>query len=350
MRTQPATVFVDAMGGDLAPKVNLRGALQAIQEKNIHVVLVGDSQIIGSMLAQEISNDSSLAKKAAERIRIEHASEVIEMHEHPAQAVRSKKDSSINVGIKLSGKTPHSAFLSAGNSGAVLAAAIMHLKRINGVDRPAIAARLPTTRGFLLLIDAGANTQCKASQLVQFGLMGSAYFLEKSPRAKGRIGVLSNGAEDTKGNDLTRETHQEFQKLVDDKKISSELYAGYVEGGRLFHGGVDVVVCDGFTGNLVLKSLEGLASAVTDMMKAEIKKDWLATIGLAFAMRALRKLKQKTDYAEVGGAPLLGVNGHVFIAHGRSQTKAIKNAILHAAESAAGNLPERLEQVILQTQ
>ena len=221
------------------------------------------------------------------------------------------------------------------------------VKRIEGVERPAIAAPLPTTRtGFLLLIDAGANTVCKSSHLVQWAILGSEYFRTLIPGSKGTVGVLSNGSEDSKGTDLTQETNAILKILQDRNVFPPNTYQGYIEGGRLFHGNFDVVVCDGFTGNLVLKSLEGLATAVVDMLKKEIKSDWLAVIGAFFAMRALRKLKRRTDYAEVGASPLIGVNGHAFISHGRSTSKAIKNGILRAAASARTDLPLRLKKAI----
>lgn len=341
----PSTVFVDAMGGDSAPKVNVRGAIQAVTEADLRVVLVGDHTKIRPLLDQEFKKEKVAAIYQG-RISIEHTDEAIEMDDHPAQAVRQKKKASLNIAMKLAAETPYSAFLSAGNSGAALASAVLHMGRIPGVERPAIAATMPTTRGFFLLMDAGANTQCKPSHLVQFALMGSSYFRALAPKSKGTVGVLSNGAEDTKGTDLTRETHATLTKLSDNGILPKNTYRGYVEGGRLFHGNVDVVICDGFTGNIVLKSLEGLAAAVTDMMKKEIKSDWLAAMGLVFALRALRKLKQRTDYAEVGGAPLIGVNGNAFIAHGRSTPKAIKNAILRAGESAQSDLPKLIAEVI----
>jgi glycerol-3-phosphate acyltransferase PlsX len=340
-----STIFVDAMGGDAAPKVNVRGAIQAVLAQNLRVVLVGDQHKIRPLLEQEFAKDK-VAQVYRGRIEIEHTSEAIEMDDHPAQAVRQKKKASINIAMKMAAETKHSAFVSAGNSGAALASAVMHMGRIAGVERPAIAATLPTVRGFLLLMDAGANTQCKPSQLVQFALMGSAYYRALVPKSKGTVGLLSNGTEDSKGTDLTRDTHTQLKFLSEQTVFQKNTYHGYIEGGRLFHGNVEVAICDGFTGNIVLKSLEGLAAAVTDMMKKEIKSDWLAAMGLVFALRALRKLKQRTDYAEVGGAPLIGVNGHAFIAHGRSTPKAIKNAILRAGESAQGNLPELIAQVI----
>lgn len=348
MNAKETTVYVDAMGGDLAPKVNVRGALLASAEQpDIKIVLVGDESKLRPLL---LSEAPKIKGHRLSSISIHHTSDWIKMEDHPASAVRQKKEASLNVAMRLAAQDPHSAFLSAGNSGAALASAILYMKRIEGVERPAIAAPLPTTRGFLLLLDAGANTQCKPSQLAQWALMGSRYYQVLFPGTRGTVGVLSNGSEDSKGTDLTRETNSILKSLQERGAFPGELYKGYVEGGRLFHGNCDVVVCDGFTGNLVLKSLEGLANAVVDLLKRELKSDWLALIGAFFAVRALKKLKQRTDYAEVGSAPLIGVNGHAFISHGRSPAKAIKNGIVRAAESAKTDLPSILRQVIRESE
>lgn len=339
-----ATVYIDAMGGDLAPKVNIKGALAASAERtDIRIVLVGDESKLAPLLAAEAKKEKNARPQ---HISIHHTPEWIKMDDHPASAVRQKKEASLNVAMRLAAKEPNAAFLSAGNSGAALASGVLHMKRIPGVERPAIAVPLPTTRGFLLLLDAGANTVCKPIHLVQWALLGSQYYRSFFPRTKGTVGVLSNGGEDSKGTELTRETNEILRRLEEQKVFGKEIYQGYVEGGRLFHGNCDVVVCDGFTGNIVLKSLEGLATAVTDMLKKEIKSDWLAVVGAAFALRALKKLKRRTDYAEVGAAPLIGIDGHAFISHGRSSAKAIKNGILRAAESAKTDLPSVLRQVI----
>ncbi|MCO5142117.1 MAG: phosphate acyltransferase PlsX [Oligoflexia bacterium] len=343
-----STVYLDAMGGDLAPKVNVRGALIASAEKkDIKIVLVGEEKKLTSLLDTE---SKKVKGHDLSRISIVHTNEWIKMDDHPSSAVRQKKDASINIAMKLAAQEKNSAFLSAGNSGAALASAILYMKRIEGVERPAIAAPLPTTRGFLLLLDAGANTQCKPIHLAQWAILGSHYYKSIFQGTQGSVGILSNGSEDSKGTDLTRQTNEVLKHLQAKSVFEEDIYKGYVEGGRLFHGNCDVVVCDGFTGNLVLKSLEGLALAVTDLLKKEIKQDWLAMVGAVFALRAMKKLKQRTDYAEVGAAPLIGVNGHAFISHGRSNAKAIKNGIIRASESARTNLPETLQKVIQDSQ
>lgn len=341
------TVYVDAMGGDNAPSINVEGAVEALSETNARIVLVGDETKIQPLLQaleKKLNNSKSL-----ERISIEHTPEAIEMGDHPATAVRNKKAASMNIAMKLAAADPVSAFLSAGNSGAALASSVMHMKRIPGVERPAIAATLPALRSFFLLVDAGANTQCRASQLVQFALLGSQFYQATYPGSKGTIGVLSNGREESKGTDLTRETVALLQKIEDVGLIPKGNFRGNVEGKEIFQGDVDVVVCDGFTGNILLKGLEGLASTVIDIMKMEIKKDLIATFGMLFSIGAIKRVKNRMDYAEVGGAPLLGVNGHAFIAHGGSNPKAIKNAIRVAADAAKGNLPDLLSDIIEKT-
>ncbi len=343
MSSKSTTVFVDAMGGDFAPKVNVKGALLALAEApNLRVVLVGHEEKIRPVLKKELENTKP---EVATRLSIHHTSDFIEMGEHPASAVRQKKEASMNVAMRMAAETPHSAFLSAGNSGAALASAIMNMRRIEGVDRPAIAAPLPTTRGFLLLMDAGANIQCKPEYLVQWAIMGSGVH-RTIFGSKGTVGTLSNGSEDSKGTDLTRETNALLKALQEKEIFPPNTYHGYIEGGRMFSGNVDVVICDGFTGNLVLKSLEGLAKTVVDLLKKELKGDWLAAIGAVFAWRALKGLKKRMDYAEIGAAPLIGVNGHAFISHGRSHDKAIKNGILRAAESAKTDLPKILREIL----
>ena len=230
-----------------------------------------------------------------------------------------------------------------------MASAVMNMKRIPGVERPAIAATLPAVNGFFLLIDAGANTQVRPSQLAQFALMGSSFFRSYFPGHPGTIGILSNGGEESKGTDLTRETNEILKKIQEDGLLPAGIYRGYVEGRDLFRPVVDVVVCDGFTGNILLKGFEGLASATLDIIRNEVKNNWLSKLGMIFAMGALKKVKGRMDYAEVGGAPLIGVNGHAFISHGGSTPKAIKNAIRKAAEAASQDIPGALKEIIQKT-
>lgn len=346
MGRAPVTIFVDAMGGDRAPYVNIRGAVLALKETDATIVLVGDEKQINPLLQAE---ERHIKPGDRPRLKVTHTDEFIAMDDHAATAVRSKKNASMNVAMRLAAETPHSAFLSAGNSGAAMASAVMNMKRIPGVERPAIAATLPATKGFFLLIDAGANTQVRPSQLTQFALMGASFFRSYFPGTKGTIGVLSNGGEESKGTDLTRETNEILKQIQEAGLIPAGTYKGYVEGRQLFEPKVDVVVCDGFTGNILLKGFEGLAGAMLEIIRSEVKRDWLSKIGMIFAMGALKKVKGRMDYAEVGGAPLIGVNGHAFISHGGSTPKAIKNAIRKAAEAASQDIPGALKDIIQKT-
>ena len=340
------TVYLDAMGGDFAPEMNVAGAVQAVLKNDLHVVLVGDESKVRPVLETSLKkNDLQNCTK----ISIEHTDEFISMDEHPSTAVRTKRRASINIAMKLAADTPKSAFLSAGNSGAALASSVMFMKRIPGVERPAIVATLPAINGYFFLVDAGANTQCRASQLVQFSLLGSAYYRHKFPGKIGKIGILSNGSEESKGTDLTRETHAILAKIQSAGLLPPNVYKGYIEGKRIFSGDVDVVVCDGFTGNILLKGLEGITSALSGIVRQELKKDWLGALAVIFARRALRKVKVRLDYAEVGAAPLIGVNGHAFIAHGGSTIKAMKNAVLEAAAAADSDLPQVLAEIVKNT-
>ncbi len=348
MNTPTATIYLDAMGGDLAPGINIQGAVLALEACNSTVVLVGDRAQIEPLLEEAIKKSN--LQDTAHRIRIEHTTEVIAMDDHPSKAVRSKKNASLNIAMRLAAADKNSAFLSAGNSGAALASGVFHMKRLPGVERPAIAASLPTrTDHRTLLVDAGANTQCNPSQLVQFALLGSTMVQQLFPGREGSIGVLSNGEEDTKGTDLTRETSRILRKLESMDLIPKGIFRGYTEGKKCIDGAVDVLVCDGFTGNILLKSLEGCVSTVAYILKEAVRTNYLAKIGMLLASGPLKKLRAKLDYSEVGGAPLIGLNGQAFIAHGGSQPRAIKNAILQASRAVETNLPDMLVSIINKT-
>lgn len=321
-------IVVDAMGGDFAPQNIVEGALLAAQEHGIEVVLVGDEEKIKTLVCQH-------PQSAALPISFVHASEVIGMEESPLAALRKKKDSSIKVAFDLLKKGEASALVSAGNSGAVLAAAVLTLDKLSGVDRPAIGTIFPTLKGWTLLLDAGANVDCKPFHLVQFAIMGEAYAKYILKKDRPLVGLLSNGEEESKGNELIRETNAILKK-------SSIDYIGPVEGRDIFNGRADVVICDGFVGNAALKICEGLAEAIGAMIRQELKVSLRAKIGYLFARQAVNKIKKKLDYSEYGGAPLLGVDGVVIIGHGRSSAKAIKNAIRLAHEFAQINLPKLL--------
>ncbi len=311
-------IALDAMGGDHAPTVTVEGAIDAVNENpGIAVVLIGDEAALSKELNERNYKSSS--------ITINHASQVVEMDEPPLTALRRKKDSSIRIAIELVKLGKADAMVSAGNSGAVMATALLLLGKLKGVDRPAIAAVMPTIKGLFVLIDAGANVDCKANNLLQFAIMGEAYartiFNVDSPR----IGLLGIGEEDAKGNELTKETF----KLM---KESLTNFIGNIEGKNVFIGDADVVVCDGFVGNIALKISEGLAEAISKMLKNEIFERTSARIGYLLMKDAFKSFKKRTDYAEYGGAPLLGLSKPCIISHGRSSSKAIKNALKIAGD------------------
>ncbi|HBR17661.1 MAG: phosphate acyltransferase [Deltaproteobacteria bacterium RIFCSPLOWO2_12_FULL_43_16] len=323
-------IAVDAMGGDYAPSVVVEGAVWAAKEFDIHIILVGDKAMVEDELAKH--NWQGLP------ISVIHASQVVGMDESPGQAIRRKKDSSIKVCFDLVKSGEASAAVSAGNSGAAMAAGIFVLRNLQGVERPAIAVIMPTKKEPVIVLDAGGNVDCKPIHLVQFAVMGSVYAKYILKKNNPKIGVLSNGEEEGKGNDLTRETNE----ILKDSSLNYLNYLGYVEGRDIFSGDVDVVVCDGFVGNVVLKVTEGVAEALTSMLKKEILSSPLAKMGYLLAKGALLKVKKKVDYSEYGGAPLLGIDGIGIISHGASDAKAIKNAIKVAVECTKNKLNRHL--------
>jgi len=322
-------VAVDAMGGDNAPVVEVEGAIAAGREFGVPVILVGDTERLHQELAKH--NCKGLD------ITVRHASEVVGMHDSAADAVRKKRDSSIRVAFDLVKNGEADAVVSAGNSGATMAAGMFVLKRLAGIERPAIAQVFPTLRGHTLVLDVGGNVDCKPIHLVQFAIMGEVYARLVMGDKKPRVGLLSNGEEESKGNELTRETNALL------KKVSLD-YVGYVEGRDIFNGMVDVVVCDGFVGNVVLKLSEGLVETVGKMLKNEIEQSFLAKTGYLLAHSAFARFKKKVDYAEYGGAPLLGINGVGMISHGGSNPKAIKNAIRFAHEYAQKGVNQKVAE------
>jgi len=322
-------VAVDAMGGDNAPEVEVAGAVAACREFGIPVTLVGDR----TRLEQELAKHAC----ASLDIDIHHASEVIGMHDSASDAVRRKRDSSVRVAFDLVKDGKACAAVSAGNSGATMAAGMFVLKRIKGIERPAIATIFPTLKGRTLVLDVGGNVDCKPIHLVQFAIMGEVYARYVMGVSNPSVGLLSNGEEESKGNELTRETNGVLRK-------TSLNYAGYVEGRDIFKGEIDVVVCDGFVGNVVLKLSEGLSEAAGRMLKAEILKSWVSKLGYLFVRKAFTRFKKIVDYAEYGGAPLLGINGVGMICHGGSNVKAIKNAIRFAHDYAMSGVTEHVSE------
>jgi glycerol-3-phosphate acyltransferase PlsX len=315
------------MGADHAPAVEVEGAVAAARQWGMPIILVGDSARIESELKKHRTDGLDLA--------IRHASEVVGMHDSASDAVRKKKDSSIRVAFNLVKTGEAHAVVSAGNSGATMAAGMFVLKRVRGIDRPAIATIMPNLKDQTLVLDAGGNVDCKPHHLAQFALMGEVYARHILRKPKPRVGLLSNGEEESKGNELTREAHQLL-------KGASFNYVGYVEGRDIFNGSVDVVVCDGFVGNVVLKVSEGLSDAIFTMLKREIGGRFLAKVGYLLARPAFRAFRKKVDYAEYGGAPLLGIEGTGMICHGGSSPRALMNAIRLAHEYAAMRVNDQL--------
>ncbi|HEY7415647.1 MAG TPA: phosphate acyltransferase PlsX [Ktedonobacteraceae bacterium] len=316
-------VALDAMGGDKAPGEVILGAVRAAREYGIGVYLVGNEEVIRAELARHDTAGLDLP--------IIHTDEVIEMDEHPAKAVRRKKNASMLLALQQVRDGNALGAVSAGNSGAMLAASLFTLKRLPGVERPALGGVFPTRSGACLIIDMGANTDCKADYLLQFALMGSAYmeriFQIKSPR----VGLLANGEEASKGNQLVVETHQLLEANASTLGLN---FIGNIEGRDIPANGADVVVCDGFVGNIALKLSEGLGETLLGMLRDQMTSTLVSKLAAAVLKPGLRKIFKKLDYAEYGGVPLLGVNGSAIVAHGRSNAKAIKNAIRVAKQTA----------------
>lgn len=327
-------IAVDAMGGDAAPSVNVRGSLQALEaDRDLTLTLVGPEKTIRAELALHHSAES-------ERLRIVHCEEVVSMDDHAVDAARRKRASSIHVGMRLVKEGHADAFLSAGNSGAVMAIALLELGRLSGVERPAIVVKLPTTEGSVTLLDAGANVDCRASHLSQFAQMGDVYARVIDGLSNPRVAVLSNGSEPHKGNELTRGAHE---LLVKDSNLN---YLGYVEGFDLFRGTADVVVCDGFVGNVALKTAEGLADTAFRWLRQQVRRDLFGLLGVFFLKRTLRKFRKTFDYQPYGAAPLLGIDGMVLISHGSSTDTAIRNGILTAKRGVEQGFLQRIADVM----
>ncbi|MBU1627371.1 phosphate acyltransferase PlsX [bacterium] len=316
-------IAIDAMGGDYAPSAIVEGAYLASRDYSIKSILVGDKDRIAKELAkyQETNN-----------IEIHHASEIVDMKDPPTTCLRKKKDSSIKVAVELVKEGKARAYISAGNTGAAMAAGLMILKPLKGLDRPAIAQILPTLKGSTVLLDVGANVDCKVEYLVQFAIMGSIYAKKLLNIKNPTVGLLSVGTEDIKGNERSKKA------LAHLRKMEYINFVGNVEGRDIYNGSVDVVACDGFVGNVALKLSEGLAEMIHDMLKMYLNSNIFTKIGYLLSKSAYIKLKKKINYEEYGGAPLLGVNGNGIICHGASSAKAIKNAISLASNICEQNL------------
>ena len=320
-------IIVDAMGGDYAPAVVVKGAIAAVKEYNVEVVLVGGEARIKSLLKEN--------RYYGDKISIYPAQEVIEMSEPAAASVRRKRNSSIVVGVNLVKQGTGGAFFSAGNTGAVVCAATLGLGLLPGIERPGIAVVTPTLKGISLIIDVGANIDPKPAHLFQYGVMAQVYSKYILHKNNPSIGLLNIGEEEGKGTDFMKEAHALFSK--------SELnFIGNVEGKDLFSGKCDCIVCDGFVGNVALKVSESLAETMMVFLKREIMSNFIGKIGAMLLRQSFKRFKKKVDYTEYGGAPLLGVDGIVMIGHGRSNAKAIKNAIRFAAEEVERNVNDKI--------
>jgi len=324
-------IAVDAMGGDYGPAVVVEGAVAAAREYGATVILIGDKAAI----------EREVMRLGAESpaIEVRHASQVVGMAESPSQALRRKRDSSLRVAAQLVKDGEAGAFVSAGNTGAAMAIAMFVIGVLPGVDRPALAAVLPNLRRFTVLLDVGANVDPKPWHLLQFAVMGHIYARDILGYDNPRVGLLSVGEEEGKGNELTKEAYEQL-------KDSSLNFIGNVEGRDIYNGRCDVVVTDGFTGNVALKISESLAEMLGAMIKEELMRDLRSKMGASLALPAFARFKRRVDYTEMGGAPLLGIDGAAIVCHGASPVKAIKNAVRVAGEWAGAGVNEHIKAAL----
>jgi glycerol-3-phosphate acyltransferase PlsX len=326
-------IIVDAMGGDYAPEVVVEGALAAVKEYGIEVVMVGDEARIKATLLKK-------TKRETDRVSIHPATDVIEMSESAAASVRKKRNSSIVLGLNLVREGEGDAFFSAGNTGAVVCAASLSLGTLPGIERPGIGILMPTLKGQpSFIIDVGANINPKSMHLLQYGIMADAYMRNILNRENPQVGLLNVGEEEDKGTGFEKETYELFAK-------SPLNFIGNVEGKDIFSGTCDIIVCDGFVGNVVLKVSESLAEAMQQFLKKHLKSNLIGNLGLLLLKNGFMRFKKEVDYSEYGGVPLLGVNGIVIIGHGRSNAHAIKNAIRVAKEEVERKFNQKIIEAI----
>ena len=322
-------IAIDAMGTDAAPQPEVEGAILAAREQHAQVMLVGPQDVLKRELARRDARGLG--------IEVVHASEAVTMEDAAAKAFRRKRDSSIRVAARLVREGKADGLISAGNTGAVMTTVKIVLGALHGVDRPALAGVFPTSVGkAAVLLDIGANVECKPSNLEQFAVMGEIYYRVIFGVDRPRVGLLSNGEEEQKGNDLTREAFTLLKKLP-------LKFIGNVEGRDLYNGRVEVIVCDGFIGNVALKISEGLVEAVSVLLKESLSSTLSSKMGYMLSRKAFKHFKKRVDYSEYGGAPLLGVRGICIICHGGSNPNAIKNAVRVAAGFAEGRINEKIE-------
>lgn len=318
------SIAIDAMGGDFGEKPIVEGVIKALNIKPFNAILVGKSEVLKQLIPKNLEHF----------VQYEEAEEVFSMEENATDALK-RKDTSIYKAIELVKNDKAQAVVSAGHSGASMSLATLRLGRLQNVLRPAIATLMPNITGTTLLLDVGANTDCKSENLFQFAIMGGVYAKEIMQIAKPRIALLSNGEEECKGNELTKETHQLMKKLPN--------FIGNAEGRDIFNANIDVLVCDGFSGNVILKSCEGVAGAIFKILKADIKINLISKLGAVLMKPSFMRLKKKIDWQEYGGAPLLGVKGCVIISHGKSDARAIQNAIFQALHFSEANINKAIE-------
>lgn len=325
-------IVVDGMGGDNAPFSTVQGIVNAINEYKIDIIVTGDKDIL--------ENEFNKYDFDKSKLEVVSTTQIIENEDKPVKAIRSKKDSSMVVALNMVKDGKADAVLSAGNSGALLAGGLFIVGRIEGIDRPALCPAIPNIKGSMtLIVDAGANTECKPRNLVEFGVMGSIYSNKVLDMKNPKVALANVGIEEGKGNDLVKKSYDELKKV-------DLNFIGNVEARDVINGYTDVIVCDGFTGNILLKSVEGVAISVLGLLKETFLSSIKTKIGAMLLKDDLKKMKNKLDYTEYGGAPLLGVNGGVIKAHGSSDGNAIKNAINQAIKFVDGNVVEDIKEKI----
>jgi len=321
------TIAVDAMGGDFGPRPIIEGTLQALRERPFNAILVGDSQAIKPLIPERFMQYLSFVE----------SNDILDMHEAATNALK-RKETSIYKAVDLVREKRADAVVSMGHSGATMSLATLRIGRLKGVLRPAIATIMPTAVSgkVSLVLDVGANVDCKAEHLAQFGILGEAYAKDILKIAHPKVGLLSNGEEESKGNEITKEAYKLLQKMSG--------FVGNVEGNNIFDGSVDVIICDGFVGNILLKTSEGVADSITKIIKQNVRKSPLAIAGAVLMRKVFTVLKKQVDYAEYGGAPLIGINGCAIIGHGKSNAKAVKNAIFQAIAFSSSNINADIEK------
>lgn len=317
-------IAIDAMGGDFGEKPIVEGVIQALSIKPFNAILVGQSEILKPLIPQHLEK----------YIQYEEANEIFSMEESATEVLK-RKETTIYKAIELVKEGKAKAVVSAGHSGATMSLATLRLGRLKNILRPAIATLMPNIKTNTLILDVGANTDCKIENLFQFAIMGEIYAKEIMNIQKPKIALLSNGEEESKGNELTKEAHQVMKKIPN--------FIGNAEGRDIFNGSIDVLVCDGFNGNIILKSCEGVATAIFQILKSEIKKSLISKLGALLLKNSFYKLKKRIDWQEYGGAPLLGINDCVIISHGKSDSRAIKNAIFQAIKFSESNINQVIE-------